>query len=368
VATLELDAAPQTPAVDGTVLLGATVRNDADAVTDPAGITLVYKKPDGSETTVPVGALSHVALSGRYTYNVAVDQAGTWAFRFEATGPAVANEDDFLVAGSAIQGDPKRGSGPCDAWCTPADVVNGWTAPAGVTQDQLELACWAASEVCFELGGRRWPGVCFDTVLPTTVYPSGNSGFIVWPVNGGGLATIPGVPDGARFPLYGPEWENALRLDLGVAPVVKVEAVRLSGVALDLTDVVVVDGRWLVRTDGSLWPWFNSPSFDPPAIEVDVTYGEAPPRMGHLAALGLARQLTLAIKQDNACSLNRKVRRIVREGVELELAVPGLVDNLRDGFTGVPEVDLFVGTMNPNKLRRAARVIVPGQSFPSRLG
>jgi hypothetical protein len=191
----------------------------------------------------------------------------------------------------------------------------------------------------------------------------------MWPTSGGGIASIPGIPTGGRPSFGDAEWMNAELLDLGAEPVTAVEQVRLSGVVLAASAYTIVNGRYLIRIDGSGWAASpNDPRFNPPLIAVDFTYGAAPPPLGLEAAVALAKQIAASIAGDASCTLNRRVRSIVRENLTMDIAVPGLIDSLRDGYTGVPEVDLFIASCNPHRLGRAARVIVPGQAFPTRLG
>lgn len=366
--TADLSTLPVAPTVGSTVTLAASIKNDADVAADPVGLTVTYRKPDGSETTVPRSALTNVGV-GSWSYPFTVDQAGPWVALWTGTTPTFEQEQSFQVAASVLGDGSFRGAGPCEPWCTPVTVKDGWgTIPAGLSDTVLERACQAASEACFGLGGKRWPGVCSDTVVPAIVRGADVAGFIMWPAAGGGIGLLPGTVAPDRPSVGQQEWLNSLLIDLGADPIVHVDEIRLSGVVLASTAYKIVDGRWVIRVDGASWPFGAGVWASPPLIEVDYTYGAAPPALGVNAAIALARQLALSLGGDESCSLNRKVKQIIREGTVVDIAVPGLIDSLREGFTGVAEVDLFVEAMNPHHLGRAARVIVPGQTFPTRLG
>lgn len=350
------------------VVVAVTIKNDAGVLTNPTDLVLTYRKPDGSETSVPKAALTN-ASAGLWSYSITCDQPGSWVFRFSSTTPTVDEEQSFDVQASALAGQSFRGEGPCQPWCSPVQVKDGWTTiPSTLSDTVLERACEAASHACFGLGGRRWPGVCTDTVVPAIVRGSDVAGFVMWPTAGGGIGLLPGTV-GPDRPMVGQqEWLNSLLLDLGAEPILHVDQVRLSGVVLASTAYTIVDGRYLIRIDGSTWPYGAGVWVDPPLVAVDYSYGAAPPALGVMAAIALARQLALSLGGDESCTLNRRVRQVIRENLVVDIAVPGLIDSLREGFTGVPEVDLFVASVNPQHLGRAARVIVPGQAFPTRLG
>ena len=70
----------------------------ADA--DPTVLTLKIKKPDQTTTSHVYGVdiLVIKDATGKYRYDVTLDQSGEWAYRWEATGAVVgAEENAFYV-------------------------------------------------------------------------------------------------------------------------------------------------------------------------------------------------------------------------------------------------------------------------------
>lgn len=74
------------------VTVQATFRNTAGTKTNPTDTTLKYKDPSGNVTTVNNASLS-TPSTGVKTYDIAVDEAGQWWYRFAGTGAVVAAEE-----------------------------------------------------------------------------------------------------------------------------------------------------------------------------------------------------------------------------------------------------------------------------------
>lgn len=84
------------------VRLAVAFTDAAGAAADPSSVTLKYRKPDGSITTIAYGSLTHPAVGSFYA-DVVVDQAGTWSYRFESSGTYVgAEEESFRVRSSRL--------------------------------------------------------------------------------------------------------------------------------------------------------------------------------------------------------------------------------------------------------------------------
>lgn len=219
---------------------------------------------------------------------------------------------------------------PCAPWttaedvaaCPPYDNLDGAAVALGVT---------AATEVLFALTGRQFPGPCTDTVRPT-----GQCGG-----RGGCRPRLHLVP-------------------LGVSPIVSVESVTVAGVELDPSEYRILDSFWLVRADGSSWPCCPDVLAEPAAFEVEFTWGQEPPGVCRTAARVLAGEIARSLCGDDSCALDRRVQNITRQGVSMQMALPGLVDSLSKGLTGIAEVDLAVLATNPNRLDRPPSILVPG--------
>lgn len=220
--------------------------------------------------------------------------------------------------------------GMCSLWAD-ADDVDQCAGGVPLSDVQLvERLLAVASRVCYLLGGSRWPGVCEQTVV-------------------------------VARETCGHWWRHDGRiLRVDDTPIVEITEIRLDGVVADPSTYTVVDDDKILRLGDERWPTPGRLHDSPPRIEVTYTWGGQPPELGRRAAAVLARELMLAACGDSSCRLDRRVTSLIREGVSLDLAaaIPGLIDALAQGRTGLPEVDLFVFAENPAGLRRPARFVV----------
>ena len=60
---------------------------------------------------------------------------------------------------------------------------------------------------------------------------------------------------------------------------------------------------------------------------------------------------------DADCALPEQLISLSRNGVEVQVADPNLF--LENGLTGIQEVDLFIRSVNPNKLMNRPRIYSP---------
>lgn len=331
----------------GTVVIVAAeeYRNDAGALVNPVDVSLWYRRPDGTEETIAKADLDNPAV-GTWQDEVTADQAGDWVYAFTATTPTITTEGTFTVTPLVMDGDPMQpGAGPCDDWCTIDDVLEGWTAPDLATDRLIGLVIGAVSDLLYQRSARQFPGICSDVVIPA---PS--AGCLVALPHDGEVSLWSRA--GGTF-LHSPK-----RVDLGSYPVRQVIEVLIDGVALAASAWRVADWRWLVRTDGGTWPANTAEDTDdPPRLEVSLTFGVVPPDSGNLAAVVLVRELVKGLV-GGKCALDRRVETLNREGVTI--TIPGLVDSLKEGKTGVAEVDLFLWAHNPNGLSRRGRLLLMG--------
>ena len=347
--------------------LQATIRNASDALVNPTDLTLTYRSPSGIETTIAKAAMTNPSVGVWYYDTPALTEGGTWTARFISTGPNAAYEYTFDVDPSAVAGAVDR-RGPCQPWCSPADLERGgWTAPTALDTDDLLIACRAASEVCWELGGRRWPGLCWDSQLPQAC--SGGYGFpLVLPDGSAGMTQVLaeaglGGYQRTQFHPHGP-CTNGTLIDLQQANVTAIDAIRVDGTALASSAYRLIDRRWIARIDGgNAWATFNPPDATTIALAVDFTYGDSPPAVGFLASIDLSRELSKGLAQED-CAIDPRVTSLVREGISLSLADVGTDTD----FLEISSVRRFVNATNPERLQRAASVTIPGvTSWPSRI-
>lgn len=84
------------------VRLSVSFTDANGAAANPSSVTLKYRNPAGAVTTIAHGSLVNTP-TGTFSYDLTVDQAGVWAYRFEAAGNFIgAEEDEFLVRSSRL--------------------------------------------------------------------------------------------------------------------------------------------------------------------------------------------------------------------------------------------------------------------------
>jgi hypothetical protein len=142
------------------------------------------------------------------------------------------------------------------------------------------------------------------------------------------------------------------------SPVSSIVQIKIDGVAV--TGISRVDNnRLLVRTDGQRWPRCNDLSKNDTQAgtwSVTATYGQAVPTSGQMAVGELACEI---IKATNGldCRLPPGVKDLVRQGVTI--SIPDFGELLKDGRTGLYLVDMFLFSVNPNRLATRSRTYSP---------
>lgn len=238
----------------------------------------------------------------------------------------------------------------CNPWPT-IDCCD--TAPS----DDLTLA---ASEILYMLSGRQYGGLCQETVRPCS---GGSSAPYFWP-----YPTYPVLQGGTWFNIgcgchvsYDCGCKGFPQVDLGRSDIREIFNVNIDGASISASAYRLDEGRWLVRTDGNQWPCCQDLGKDigeTGTWYVELEYGLNPPVSGQLAAGKLACELQKACDGDEDCALPSRVTSVVRQGITFAVLDPQ--DFLTEGRTGLYEVDLFLGAVNPNGLRRRATAWSPG--------
>lgn len=235
-------------------------------------------------------------------------------------------------------------------WCDPEDVVRQGPCASydGDPGDLLPLID-AASEVLFVRSGRQF-GTRSVTVRPWLECHRS------W-----GAARHSGGHSPAAPPFtYSPDRRH---LTLGIGPLVDVTLVQVDGVTLtEGTDWEVQEATWLVRlpdgTTARSWP--SSQRLDLPATEdgtfaVTALVGTPVPQSGVSAAAELACKLSTFF---DPCADPGNTTAKNRQGTSYELV--SFAEALVNGSVGgLPQVDLFLGTFNPNRLPAPPRVLWP---------
>lgn len=161
------------------------------------------------------------------------------------------------------------------------------------------------------------------------------------------------------------------KVNLGLWPVTELISVRYNGVlyqnipasegvpaVTDASDMFHInDYAYLARNDGkpflsgNQWAVAGGPYDtvnDGHTFEVTLRHGIQVPRLIKRATKALACNW-LAACSGEACALPERVTSISRSGVSMDIA--SITDMLREGKTGIYEVDLAIAVFNPSKLQ-----------------
>lgn len=156
-------------------------------------------------------------------------------------------------------------------------------------------------------------------------------------------------------------------IDLGLWPVLSLDALRMDGVEQDLTNFHIDEYHYLVRS-GPQDPWPNCSNqwaasggpYDSQAygyvFEVELTYGIEVPSILERAARTLACEL-LNDACAATCKLPERVTSVARRGLTMEVA--SSMDLLDKNMTGIYSVDLAIKTLNPSRLQSPTFVWTP---------
>jgi hypothetical protein len=251
-------------------------------------------------------------------------------------------------------------------WPVDEGCLTGWD---DLDDDLKDRSVALASETLRRLTGYRVGGCpvtvrpckkgCVDLLVTPSYYDmlSYGGGVSFWPhINADGL------------------WVNSCgcQTDCGCsalceirlpAPVGRVDAVKIDGDTLD-ADQYRVDGDRLVYLGGGdcVFPACQDMELaDSEPGTFSVTYLNAFPvdTIGAYAAGILANEFAKACTTGK-CRLPSTVTSIARQGVSMDV-VTGSFPN---GFTGIREVDAFIGLWNPDALRQSPQVWSPDLRSP----
>jgi hypothetical protein len=357
----------QTITRGSTITLDAFYRDGTGALVTPVDPFVSIVDPDG-DTVVNLATPTEVTTGHyQYEYPVASDASlGAWAARWFGTvdGTPLEDEDGFTVLRAGTFDVGGGTSSVCSPWATTADLCtpcDGYEDfDDGLLLDSLDMA----SDVLFNLTGRRWPGECTEVVRPQGRWRQGAPRSF-WP--------------GDTSWSWG--WCSCERgRETGCT---RVPEVRLPGSPVDVNSIFVTldgvsfadwrldDDNWLVRTDGDGWPCCQRLDLDTTeddTWEIAYTRGTAPPIGGIRAAASLACEFVLACTPADeggaACRLPKRITSITRQGVTIAVLDP--LTLFGDGLTGIPEVDIWIGSVMKGDSRRRANVMIPGRPRPVR--
>lgn len=228
---------------------------------------------------------------------------------------------------------------PCAVWATEDDLPESADSRA-IKPEVLERAFAVASDVLYNITGRRWGGVCDDTYRPCCGCDYGSC-----------------------------ECRPANTLDLPGRPVVAIAELKVDGVAWDPATYEVRDRRWLVTVrDPStgvrpIIPRCQDltlPTTEVGTVEVSYSYGSLPPQAGITSCAVLAYEFALAWTPAlaNQCRLPRRVTSITRQGITVAMIDP--LSLFEKGLTGIADVDLWTSAVRYGEKTSEAQLYVPG--------
>lgn len=234
---------------------------------------------------------------------------------------------------------------PCVEACSPWITADELASCKGdATNDQIDAAIAAATDILFTRGGRQFPGSCLDTVTvrPCYGWDNGTSVLNSWIGWAAGSRTF-------RID-YSNGFCGSAKLGLGAYPVTQVNSVTVDGVVMNPALYGVVDYRWLVRkplqVGGPDLPWtYNE-------MIIEFVYGIGPPPSGVQAARALACQYIKALASPGDCLLSPRVNSVNRQGISINLTEPGDIEHL-------PEVKMFLDSYNKYRVTEPASVYSP---------
>ena len=259
---------------------------------------------------------------------------------------------------------PTGSTAPC-AWTVDTGCCSDWDT--FTPQVQARATSWATG-ILWALTGRRF-GVCDIVVRPCGSTCNYYGGYMSYPVITDGIGTVfaPFVRDGTWFNCA---CSGACSCEARCAvwlpgPVAVINEVVVDGIVIPDTSYRVDNREWLIRTDGECWPECQNLDLNSPAVgtfEVSYGRGNLLPATGQIAAGLLACEFAKACN-GQACALPGNLSTLARQGVQVTMIDP--TDALDAGLTGLPEVDLWIRSVNPDRKTHRPRVYSPDLHFPS---
>jgi hypothetical protein len=248
---------------------------------------------------------------------------------------------------------PPYPTGVCQFWVDP-DTIPDCCTDLGTNAD-LGMAAWVASDLLYEMSGRRYGGVCETTVRPCA---ETRSCFVPPLTYTRGCSCRP--LSSVRLAGY---------------PVREIVEVMIDGDVIDPSEYRLDRDRELVAQYDRRWPRCQNlhlPPGDPGTWTVTYRHGLAPPPAGVLAAQELACQIAKASCSNgdgglvDDCELPAGTVRVTRQGITIDTNSLGLwlVGSIR---TGLPLVDAFVSVYAQQGKRRVALMVPEQDPWPLRV-
>jgi hypothetical protein len=314
---------------------------------DPTHARVLVAGPGATDN--PAGTV--VLQPGRYPISVRLTRGVESIIR---------DVDDELLEVLTQSGAARLSAAICypestDWSCAPAGFSAGLDAD---TRARVEALAWRSLQAL--LGYSL-------SICPVIVRPcAARVGLGVWREG-----SVSGMGTFAPYVAAGGEWRNGCGCTAASAcectsawevrlegPIGRVVSVTVDGVPLPSDAYLVRDGDRLVRVDGDVWPLTQDLRADIDAENTfAVTYfrGSAPSALDDWAAGLLAYEFARACAGDRQCRLPSGVTNVVRQGVTMEIR-QGL---FADGTTGIRELDAYVESVNPHRLKAPPSIMSP---------
>lgn len=346
----------------GTITLDARFSDGAGAAIDPVNPKVSILNALGA-VVVSLATPTHVSLGHyQYTYAVAADaMLGAWAAKWFAliNGAPEEGEDGFTVVAAGTISTSQGGGVTCSPWATSEDApasLSGY----GIDPNDVDDAFQAATDILYELSGRRYPGICTDYVRPQAVWRQVEGLSKWWPAAVTfGFASSWGWCSCHRGRETG--CNRVPEIKLPGHPVQRDSiVVKLNGEVF--TEWRLDDGRYLVRTDGSGWPCCQQllePDTQDRTFSILYRWGRVPDIGGKHASILLGTRLFADWFPEAKCSPPERATRVTRQGVSIDLADPAKMIEL--GITGIRAVDAWLASKVQGRKNRPATVLVPGR-------
>lgn len=349
-----------------TITLDLFTQDDDGDPLDATAETVSILDASGT-TVVNLASLTHVG-TGHYQYAYPVPaqaQTGAWIARWSATvdGNALQTDEGFTVVKQGALAAPASGSSVCTAWASHEDAL-GDCATYDVDPDLLDDAMLVASDVLWNLTGRKWFGVCSESIRPQAQWRAAQGPARWWPASGlspygwcschRGRETGCSVVREVKLPARGRVVADSIVVTIDGEP---------------FTDFRLDDHRYLVRTDGGSWPCCQDLTVADDQVgawTIQFDHASIPPIGGRRAAASLGCELAKLYVPGatSRCAVPKHATNISRQGVSITLLDPKTL--FKDGITGIAEVDLWVASERQGAARQGMTVMRPGHWRSSR--
>ncbi len=276
--------------------------------------------------------------------------------------------------------------GPCTAWITAEDVAANCTVlDSSGDPSVYDTVALEASQILWAASGRQFSGVCGPVTVRPCVptcgcWPLGSWDGFTWNTGGfwiggggNGISAVQGWVGGGGCYTSGC-CGMLSRVKLAGYPVVAIDEVLIDGNVIAPENYRLDQWKWLTYLDDAdgnpqRWPACQNLARDDSeqgTFAVTYTHGIAPPELGLQAALELACALARA---DAECGMPPGATQYARQGVQVELQLRRLLGELPPSFAGMPIVQAFLATVNPNGLKRRSAFWSPDSTqYAQRVG